>query len=91
MINLRDFIGRPGPIRRALVVAAVLVVGLVSAAIWTGESVVTLRVPKGGSMPQAVIDAEGTVHLVFFQGTMSSGNLLYVKRTRGDVPLAVEI
>ena len=84
MINLRDFIRRPGPIPRALVVAAVLVVGLVSAAIWTGESVVTLRVPEGGSMPQAVIDAERTVHLVFFQGTMSSGNLLYVKRARTE-------
>lgn len=34
-------------------------------------------------MPRAVIDAAGTVHVVYFEGVMSGGDLFYVARQRG--------
>ena len=34
-------------------------------------------------MPRAVVDSSGTVHVVFFQGVMSSGNLWYTRRPPG--------
>lgn len=49
-----------------------------------GDSVMTLRIPAGGRMPRAVVDAEGTVHVVYVRGSMSSANLFYAKRGSGD-------
>ena len=85
-LSLLDFMRSLKPIRRVIISVAVLTLVSVSAAIWiwTSESVILLRVPKGSRMPQAVIDASETVHLVAFRGAMSSGNLLYMKRERND-------
>lgn len=46
--------------------------------------VATLRVPSGGLQPQAIADAEGTIHLVAFRGDPASGDLFYSARKRGD-------
>jgi hypothetical protein len=46
--------------------------------------VTRLRVPNGGIQPQAVADAKGTVHLVYFKGDKAdAGDLFYVRRDAG--------
>ncbi len=39
-----------------------------------------LRTPDGGIQPQAVVDPTGTIHLVYFKGDPSHGDLFYVHR-----------
>ena len=46
----------------------------------TTDSVVQWRVPDGGRLPHAVIDDEGTTHLVYVQGEPVEGDLMYVTR-----------
>lgn len=38
------------------------------------------RVPNGGIQPQAVVDAKGVVHLIYFKGEAGAGDLFYVRR-----------
>jgi hypothetical protein len=42
-----------------------------------------LKTPDGGIQPQAVIDAKGTVHLVYFRGDPSAGDLSYTRLEPG--------
>ena len=55
--------------------------------------VVTIEVPHGGIQPQAVVDREGAIHVVYFKGEGTAGDLFYtISRDNGDtfsVPLAV--
>ena len=37
-------------------------------------------VPDGGIQPQAVVDAAGTIHLLYFKGEPAHGDLFYVRR-----------
>ena len=46
------------------------------------EAVTLLRLPEGGRLPRAVVDGNGTVHAVYFQGEPRAGDLLYVSRAR---------
>ncbi|MCH8326997.1 MAG: hypothetical protein IID15_00550 [Candidatus Marinimicrobia bacterium] len=48
------------------------------------EQVEYLQVPDGGIQPQAVADAHGTLHLVYYQGASKQGNLYYVTRAQGQ-------
>lgn len=41
------------------------------------------RVPGGGIQPQTVVDLEGTVHLVYFKGDPSEGDLFYARSKDG--------
>lgn len=45
--------------------------------------VVVLKAPGEGIQPQAVVDREGDIHLLVFQGAPSAGNLEYFVRRRG--------
>ncbi len=46
--------------------------------------VTLLRVPNGGIQPQAVADARGTLHLIYFKGdNAGAGDLFYVRREKG--------
>ena len=48
------------------------------------EKVTTLRVPDGGIAPQAEVDADGAVHLVYFKRTEGHlGDLYYVRSGDG--------
>jgi len=48
---------------------------------WTQpDSVQLLNVPDNGLQPQAAVDADGTLHLVYFKGEPRSGNLFYARR-----------
>jgi hypothetical protein len=37
-----------------------------------------IRAPDGGIQPQAVIDGEGTIHVVYFKGDPAGGDIFYV-------------
>lgn len=45
-----------------------------------GPKVRLLRVPNHGIQPQAVADAKGTVHLIYFRGDPQGGDIFYVHR-----------
>src|SRR5262249_8446914 len=42
-----------------------------------------IRTPNGGLQPQAVMDAGGALHLVYFAGEPNAGDIFYVHRERG--------
>src|SRR5581483_10893296 len=56
----------------------------------------TLRVelvaaPDGGIQPQAVIDAGGTLHLIYYKGDPAHGDLYYVRRGPGSAGFSAPI
>ena len=63
---------------KATVALALLFAGLNLAA--AAPSVSLVRTPDGGLQPQAAIDDQGTVHLIYYKGEASGGDVFYVKR-----------
>lgn len=50
-----------------------------------GEPAVTiLETPDGGIQPQAAIDGQGVIHLVYFKGEPGSGDLFYVHKAGSE-------
>jgi hypothetical protein len=47
-------------------------------------AVVVSRTPHGGIQPQAIFDAAGTLHLIYFSGAPEGGDLFYVRQRAGD-------
>jgi hypothetical protein len=48
------------------------------------EKLVTVvKTPGKGLQPQALVDANGIVHLLYFQGEPRGGNLFYARRQAG--------
>ena len=45
--------------------------------------VTQIRTPHGGIQPQAVVDSNGGVHLIYFQGKASGGDIFYVRQKQG--------
>ncbi|MSR31757.1 MAG: exo-alpha-sialidase [Gemmataceae bacterium] len=43
----------------------------------------TLRAPDGGIQPQALSDAKGTIHLIYYKGDPRSGDLYYTSKAKG--------
>ncbi len=41
------------------------------------------RTPDGGIQPQAMVGADGTVHLIYYKGSPPSGDLFYTRRRPG--------
>ena len=67
--------------------AVVAVAGLLSTGCGPAvlsDAVTLLRLPEGGRLPSALVDDDGVVHVVYFQGEPRSGDLLYVKRAPGE-------
>jgi hypothetical protein len=58
---------------------------------FTHADVVLLRTPNRGIQPQALVDANGNVHLLYFVGTPANGNLMYVRRDAGKKDFATPI
>jgi len=56
-------------------------------------SVHLLKTPNGGIQPQAAMDESGTLHLIYFAGEPSEGDIFYVRRkanqTEFSTPLRV--
>ncbi len=42
--------------------------------------VTVLRAPDGGKLPQVAVDDTGTLHLIYYTGSMTSGDLFHVSR-----------
>jgi hypothetical protein len=40
-----------------------------------------IRVPNGGIQPHVALDAQGTVHLIYFKGNAGGGDVYYVRST----------
>jgi hypothetical protein len=58
---------------------------LILAFTWGASAEVSLeRVPGRGIQPQAVVDGDRTLHLLYFSGEPAGGDLYYVKRPAGD-------
>ena len=60
----------------------VVALAAVAAAACDGRApaVEVLRAPDGASLPQAAVDGAGRLHLVYYTGSMSSGDLWHVTR-----------
>jgi hypothetical protein len=43
-------------------------------------AVSVIPTPNGGIQPQALVDEHGTLHVIYFKGTPSGGDLVYVRR-----------
>lgn len=43
-----------------------------------------IRTPNGGIQPQAAVDESGVLHLLYYKGEASGGELYYVRRTPGE-------
>lgn len=50
----------------------------------TPPAVELLRVPNEGIQPQAVLDSDGTIHLLYYKGEAKSGNLFYVRKSKSE-------
>ena len=46
-------------------------------------AVEVLRAPDGASLPQAAVDGDGRLHLIYYTGSMSRGDLWHVTRAPG--------
>jgi hypothetical protein len=57
------------------------------------DRVMVLETPDGGIQPQAAIDGKGVIHLIYFRGLPSGGDLFYARRepseTRFSPPIRV--
>ncbi|HQR41294.1 MAG TPA: sialidase family protein [Gemmatales bacterium] len=49
------------------------------------------RTPNGGIQPQAVVDAQQTIHLIYFKGEAKAGDLYYVSRKTGETEFSKPI
>jgi hypothetical protein len=58
-------------------VASLMIFSLAGAA---RADVNVVRTPDRGIQPQALMDAQGNLHLLYFQGDPKAGNLFYVRR-----------
>jgi hypothetical protein len=43
-----------------------------------------LRTPNKGIQPQVVVDSEGMLHMIYFRGDASAGDIEYVRRAPGE-------
>jgi hypothetical protein len=50
----------------------------------SSERVQLVRTPNGGIQPQAVVDAKGVLHLIYFKGDAKAGDVFYVRKARGQ-------
>lgn len=75
--------------RRTLILVACLIPGLLScwnsaAAAHTPARVALQRTPNGGIQPQAIVDPDGAIHLIYYQGEAGRGDLFYVRQAPGQ-------
>jgi hypothetical protein len=61
--------------RALIVLLASLSAGLAA------SKVTVLRTPDGGIQPQAAVDSQGTVHLIYYKGDSGAGDIFYVWRS----------
>ncbi len=48
-------------------------------------------VPDGGIQPQALVDRQGTIHLLYFKGESGGGDLFYVRRSAAQAAFSAPL
>ena len=62
--------------------AGALVVLLASLSVaLAAPQITTVRTPENGIQPQAAVDAQGIVHLIYYKGDAAGGDIFYVKQS----------
>jgi hypothetical protein len=83
------------PVNCLLAVAMALMTSLpqASGADQRQPQIATLRLPHGGVQPQVAVGGDGTLHLIYFQGDDSAGDIFYVRwnGTAADFSQAVRV
>lgn len=77
---------RSAAVHRAAVLGCLLLATLVplSVPLLAAPGAVTLlRTPNGGIQPQAIVDHQGVLHLIYFQGDPAHGDIFYVHKKLG--------
>lgn len=46
--------------------------------------VTLVRTPDGGIQPQAAVDRQGVIHLIYYKGDVRNGDIFYVRQQRGQ-------
>ncbi|MBI3823264.1 MAG: hypothetical protein HY289_11380 [Planctomycetes bacterium] len=72
--------------RWSLAIASVITLAMSARA-----DVVVVKTPDRGIQPQAVIDAKGNLHLLYFSGEPKAGNLIYLRRDAGKATFSQPI
>jgi hypothetical protein len=69
---------------RVSLIAALVIMPHACALAGEAEGRVTvLASPDGGIQPQAAIDDDGVIHLIYFKGTSAAGDVFYVRQESG--------
>lgn len=55
------------------------------------SEVILVRTPNGGIQPQAVVDDKSTLHLIYFAGDPSAGDIFYVRKRPGEAGFSAPI
>lgn len=50
-----------------------------------------IRTPNGGIQPQAAVDTNGVLHLIYFTGDSRAGDGFYVRRERGETAFSTPV
>jgi hypothetical protein len=75
----------------AATLAVSLTVSLASSPQLSVSRVAVIETPDGGIQPQAVADAAGTIHLMYFKGAPAGGDLFYVRRKADEALFSTPI
>lgn len=75
----------PAAVRGTRLAILFLVSLSAAAQLIASDPVSLVRVPDGGIQPQMATDDAGTVHLLYFKGEASAGDLYYTRRSREDL------
>ena len=57
---------------------------LATTALADSPRVKLVRTPDGGIQPQAAIDSKGVIHLIYYKGSASAGEIFYVRQAPGQ-------
>ncbi len=68
--------------RQVIVLCSIILIGS-GISLAKGPAVTFEKTPHGGIQPQAIADASGTVHLLYYKGQPREGNLFYARRAKG--------
>ncbi|MDA0349841.1 MAG: GMC family oxidoreductase [Verrucomicrobia bacterium] len=66
-----------------LLLLGISLLGVLHSTVDAETNVKLLKTPNDGIQPKVVVDASGTVHLVYYKGDAQSGNLYYVRKDSG--------
>jgi len=71
----------------------VFVLWLLGSGAWAAETnrVTLLRTPDKGIQPQAAIDSQGVVHLVYYKGDSGGGDILYARQRAGETSFSTPL